>query len=158
LLREEGRYDEAEGALKAALEIARPALGNDHQLVAIYTLNLASVHLARGEAAAAEPLIRDALRIRLLAPQAVPNRRRILPEDDWSIGAAKSLLGASLAALGRYSDAETVLLEARRDLEALSPPPLREVQTATTRLVDLYRAWGKAAEADRYRALLLTGR
>ena len=87
LLREQGRYDEALDALQKALAIARPALGNDHQLVAIYALNLASVHLARGEPAVAEPLIRDALRIRLLAPQAVPNRRRILPEDDWSIGA-----------------------------------------------------------------------
>jgi eukaryotic-like serine/threonine-protein kinase len=153
LLREQGRYDEAVDALQKALAIARPALGNDHQLVAIYALNLASVHLARGEPAVAEPLIRDALRIRLLAPQAVPNRRRILPEDDWSIGAAKSLLGSALTARGRYREAETVLLEARRDLDALSPPPPREVDAAITRLIDLYTAWGRPAEADRYRAL-----
>ena len=56
-------------ALEAALAIARPALGSEHQLIAIYTINLASVHLARREPAAAEALLRDGLRIRLLAPQ-----------------------------------------------------------------------------------------
>jgi serine/threonine protein kinase/tetratricopeptide (TPR) repeat protein len=111
LFREQGRYDEAADALRKAVEIARPALGDDHQLVAIYKLNLASVYLARGEPAVAEPLIRDALRIRLLAPQAVPNRRRILPEDDWSPDAARSLLASALTALGRSREAETVLLE-----------------------------------------------
>src|SRR5262245_4480113 len=52
----QGRYDEAAAALENALEIARPALGRDHQLVAIYTINLASVQLARKDPAAAEAL------------------------------------------------------------------------------------------------------
>ena len=86
------------------------------------------MHLARGEPAAAEALLREGLRIRLLrAADWCPNRRRIFPEDDWSVGAAKSLLGAALTALARYGEAEAVLLEARRDLEALSPPPPRDV-------------------------------
>jgi serine/threonine protein kinase len=158
VVREQGRDDEAARALEAALEIARPALGADHQLIAIYTLNLASLQLARGEAEAAEPLIRDALRIRHLAPQAVPNRRRIRPEDDWSIGAAKSLLGTALIALKRYEEAEAALLEARRDVEAAVPPSPRDVHDTTTRLIGLYTAWGKPAEAERYRALVAHGR
>ena len=126
----------------------------DHQLIAIYTINLASVHLARGEPEAAEPLLREGLRIRALAPQLVPNRRRIFPEDDWTVGATKSLLGAALTALARYGEAETVLLEARRDLDAMSPPPRPDVDANITRLVDLYIAWGKQDEAARYRAVL----
>ena len=110
------------------LAIARPALGSEHQLIAIYTINLASVQLARKEPKAAEALLRDGLRIRVLSPQLIPNRRRIFPEDDWSVGATKSLLGASLIALGRYSEAEAVLLEARRDLAAVSPPSRRDVR------------------------------
>ena len=98
VLRDQGRDEEAAAALEEALRIARPALGSDHQLIAIYSINLASVHLARREPAAAEPLLRDAVRIRALAPQLVPNRRRIAPDDDWSVGAAKSLLGATLTA------------------------------------------------------------
>ena len=154
ILRDQGRNDEAAAALEGALAIARPALGSDHQLIAIYTINLASVHLARGEPEAAEPLLREGLRIRALAPQLVPNRRRIFPEDDWSVGATKSLLGAALTALARYGEAETVLLEARRDLDAMSPLPRPDVDANITRLVDLYIAWGKQDKAARYRALL----
>jgi hypothetical protein len=95
------RYDEAASALRQALDIARPALGHVHQLVAIYTINLASVELARNKPAAAEALIREALPIRERAPGIVPMRRRIFPEDDWSIAATKRLLEASLAAQRR---------------------------------------------------------
>jgi serine/threonine protein kinase/Tfp pilus assembly protein PilF len=154
VLYDQGRYDEAAAALQSALAIARPALGNEHQLIAIYTINLGSVQLARGQPEAAEPLIREGLRIRLLSPHMVPNRRRILPEDDWTIGATTSLLGASLTALGKYSEAEVVLLEARRDLEALAAPPKRDLHRTLMRLVDLYTAWGNHDKAARYRALL----
>jgi hypothetical protein len=47
-----------------------------------------------------------------------------------------------------------VVLEARRDLDAMSLPPRRDVHATITRLVDLYVAWGKHDEAARYRALL----
>jgi serine/threonine protein kinase len=139
VLRDQGRLGEAAAALEAALAIARPALGNEHQLVAIYSSNLAAVQLARKEPRAAEALLRDALRIRSRAAQLVPNRRRIFPEDDWSVGATRSLLGAALTALGRYDEAETVLLEARRDLDAMTPPPRREIETADARLEALRR-------------------
>jgi eukaryotic-like serine/threonine-protein kinase len=154
VLRDQGRYDEAAAALESALKIARPVLGSDHQLIAIYTINLGSVQLARRQPAAAEALIREGLRIRLLSPQMVPNRRRILPEDDWSIGAIKSLLGASLIARAKYKEAEAALLEARRDLDALPVPESRDVHATISRLVDLYTAWGKRDEASRYRTLL----
>ena len=154
ILRDQGRYDEAAAALEAALAIARPALGSEHQLIAIYTINLASVHLARKHPQAAEALLRDGLRIRIVSPQLIPNRRRIFPEDDWSVGATKSLLGASLIALTRYSEAEAVLLEAHKDLAAVSPPSRRDVHETITRLIGLYVAWGKHDEAAHYRALL----
>ena len=154
IFRDQGRYDEAAAALEAALAIARPALGSEHQLIAIYTINLASVQLARKRPQAAEALLREGLRIRVRSPQLVPNRRRIFPEDDWSVGATKSLLGASLIALARYSEAEAVLLEARGDLAAVSPPSRRDVHETISRLIDLYVAWGKPDKADHYRVLL----
>jgi hypothetical protein len=112
------------------------------------------VQLARGQPGAAEPLLRDGLRIRLLAPTLVPNRRRILPEDDWSVAATRSLLGAALTALARYDEAETVLLEAIRDLDATTPPPRRDLDATIARLVDLYRAWGRPDKAAQYQARL----
>jgi len=155
VLIDQGRYDEAAAALESALNIARPALGSDHQLIAIYTINLGSVQLARGEPKSAETLVREGLRVRLLAPQMVPNRRRILPDDDWSIGATRSLLGAALTAQAKYREAESVLLAARHDLESLPAPVQSVVRANTRRIVDLYTTWGKPDEAARYNITLV---
>jgi hypothetical protein len=154
VLREQGLYDEAASALQEASGIARTALGSDHQLFAIYTINLASVHLVRKEPAAAEALLREGLHIRAQFPGLVPSRRRTFREDDWSVGATKSLLGASLIALARYDEAEAALLDARRDLESVPASGGAELKATITRLVELYVAWGKADRAAAYRTLL----
>jgi hypothetical protein len=104
VLSRQGRYEEAAVALQSALKIAGPALGPDHQLVAIYTLNLAAVQLARrtpDATASAEILLHDGLRIRALAPGVVPSRRRTVAEDDWSLASARSLLDAVVVAQRR---------------------------------------------------------
>ena len=118
VLFEQKKYDEAASALHEAIDIARPLLGSEHPLVAIYNINLASVELARKNAPAAEALLRQALPVRLRTPGIVPTRRRAFPEDDWSVGAIKSLLGAALATLGHHAEAESMLLEATRELSA----------------------------------------
>ena len=107
----QGKVDEAASMLQEALQIALPALGSEHQLIAIYKINLASVQLARKDAVAAESLLRQALPIRARAPGVVPVRRRAFPEDDWSVAATKSLLGAALSAQSRYGEAEALLRE-----------------------------------------------
>src|SRR5262245_9665059 len=92
VLLRQNRYDEAASALQSALDIAGFALGPDHPLVAIYSINLAAVQLERrtpAAAASAELLLRDGLRVRSLAPNVVPTRRRTFAEDDWSVGATK---------------------------------------------------------------------
>ena len=150
----QARYDEAAGALREALEIARPALGSDHQLVAIYAINFASVQLAGNHSVAAEQLLREALPIRARAPGLVPSRRRTISEDDWSVATTNALLGASLVAQRRYSDAEAVLLKARRDLDTQPQPPARDVKATMNALVRLYDAWGKRDAAAVYRARL----
>jgi len=148
------RFDEAAASLEEALAIARPALGTDHQLTAIYTINLASVRLTQNKAIAAEQLLRQALPIRARAPNILPSRRRTMPEDDWSVAGIRTLLGRSLIAQGRYADAEAILLEARRDLDAQAPPRTRDVTATLTALVQLYDAWGRPDTAATYRALL----
>src|SRR5262249_23098974 len=147
-------YHEAAAALEGALAIARPALGRDHQLVAIYTSNLAAVQLARKDAVAAEALAREALRVRSLAPGLVPSRRRTFVEDDWSVGATKSLLGAALVALGGVPGGEARRRRAPDDLRAMPAPPRREITDTTVRLIQLYDAWGVPERAATYRAAL----
>ena len=154
VLRLQRRHNEAAAALQEAVAMSRPTLGDDHQLVAIYTINLASVQLARHEPASAEALLREGLRIRARAPSVVPGRRRMFLEDDWSLGATKSLLGASITALKRYQEAEAMLLDARRDLQSVPAVRGVEMKDTITRLVDLYVAWGKSENARAYRSLL----
>jgi serine/threonine protein kinase/tetratricopeptide (TPR) repeat protein len=154
ILLADGKHDEAASALRDALSIAVPAFGSDHPLTAIYKINLASVHLARNEAAAAEPLLRQALAVRSRAPGLVPTRRRTLPEDDWSVAATRSLLGAALVALKRYDEAEAVLLEARRELSAAPGPQRLEEAETITRLIRLYNAWGRPERAAALQTLL----
>jgi serine/threonine-protein kinase len=153
-LREQRRYDEAADALQEALNITRAAFGSDHQLVAIYTINLASIQLARNEPTAAERLLREGLRVRSRAPGIVPVRRRTVREDDWSLGATRSLLGACLLAERRYPEAEDMLLDARRQLEALPAAGGAEMKVAIARLIELYVAWGKPDKAASFRAQL----
>lgn len=150
----QGQVDRAASALTEALEITRPALGTDHQLVGIYTINLAVVQLARHQPREAETLAREGLRIRSLAPGLVPARRRTFPEDDWSIGATKSLLGAALMAQGRYLEAEPVLLAARRELESAPSPRAPEIEATISRLAELYVAMGRRETAAQYKAQL----
>ena len=99
-------------------------------------------------------MLREGLRIRTHAPEIVPIRRRTFLEDDWSLGATKSLLGATLVSLGRYNEAETVLLDARNDLASHGPPQAPVMRATLTRLVQLYVAWGKPERAAAFRALL----
>ena len=152
VLREQNKYDEAASVLEDALKIARPALGSEHPLVAIYEINLASVQLARHDAGAADTLLRRALPARVRAPGIVPTRRRSFPEDDWSVGATKSLRGATLAALEHYEEAEAMLLDADRELEATNQRD--EARTTITRLAALYDAWGRHDKATAYRMQL----
>jgi eukaryotic-like serine/threonine-protein kinase len=145
------RPGEAAVALDEALDIGRPVLGIDHQLLAIFSINRAAVYLAQNEARQAEALLRDALRVRSRAPGVLPNRRRALVEDEWGVGATKSLLGASLVALHRYDEAESVLLEARRDLEGVAGTRPDQIATTVDRIRNLYIAWGKSDRAAAYR-------
>jgi serine/threonine protein kinase/tetratricopeptide (TPR) repeat protein len=154
VLLEQHRYQEAVAALEGALAVARPVLGRDHQLVAIYTINLASVQLARKDFVAAEALAREGLRIRSLAPDLMPSRRRTFVEEDWTIGGTKSLLGAALLARGQLSEAETVLLDALQDLEATPSPRRRDVNDTISRLIQLYDARELPERAAAYRAAL----
>ena len=92
-----GRHREALDTLRTAIDIVRASFGETHQLVAIFTLNAGAVHLALGDPAAATPLLLEGLRLRALAPDVVPSRRRTLPEDDWSLDdARRALASASL--------------------------------------------------------------
>jgi serine/threonine protein kinase/Tfp pilus assembly protein PilF len=142
-LREQARFDEAQAAVVEAIEITRAALGDEHPRIAAYTAHLAQIYLERGDAAHAEPLARAALVL----------RQRVSPGDAWRIAATQSLLGAALAALARYDEAEPLLLEADRVLQDIPGPQGRETAAHRERLTAFREARRLAAsetsESDR---------
>jgi serine/threonine protein kinase/Tfp pilus assembly protein PilF len=137
-LRERGDYDGAEARIRQALAIARPAYGDAHPLVALFQVNLARVELARGRPALAEPLLRQSLGC----------FRRVAAPGDWRIAVTESLLGSALTALGRYPEAESLLLDASPTLEPKEGTPGhkgRDARANRERLAALYAAWGRPA-------------
>lgn len=142
-LRAQQRLDEALTAFDEAHRIARTTLGDEHPTTAMCMTSTARVHLDRGEPRRAEPLLRQALAI----------RQRLFRNDDGRVAATKGLLGEALTSLGRYEEAERLLLDAHGALADRSESRPRDVRESVDRLVRLYSAWGRPVKAAHYREL-----
>ena len=121
-------------------------LGDEHPHTLTSINNMAALLNAQVRYAEAEQLVRESLPIHI----------RILGENHWRSAEALSLLGAALAGLERYEEAETHLLEGQAGMDAL-PRGWRRTQNlapSIARLVHLYDAWGKPEKAAEWRAQL----
>ena len=74
-----------------------------------------------------------------------------MPAGAWQIANAQSLVGALLTARARYEEAERLLTSAHDALLADQGSNSRLTSDARKRVADLYEAWGKPAEAARWR-------
>jgi tetratricopeptide (TPR) repeat protein len=138
-LTDAGRYEEAAALVEESLAIRERALGPEHPqfagtLTVKANLMLATQRYEEARAAAAE-----AQRVLRLS----------LPDDSWQVAAARSTEGAALARLGDFAAAESLLLASLPGLENSPIPGLPEV--GRQRLRELYLAWGRPAQAARYR-------
>lgn len=75
--------------------------------------------------------------------------------NDWSAFYAQSMLGGALLGQKKYTEAEPILLKGyegmkQRDAKIPKEGKVRLTE-AVTRLVQLYDAWGKPAEAAKWR-------
>ena len=86
-----------------------------------------------------------------LAQLARSSLLKTLPEDHWLVAYASSAEGATLAHMGSYPEAESLLLSSIEPLE-LAPIP-GVVKQHRIRLANLYAGWGKPGEAARYRLI-----
>jgi eukaryotic-like serine/threonine-protein kinase len=123
----QGRLDEAQALLDQAVDISAPQLGNDHPRVITATLAQARVRIARGEAAAAEPSLRNTLAV----------RRRLYPAGDWRIAQAQSLLGSALYSQKKYAEAEPLMIAAGHGLKPVPGRQARERSANEQRLESL---------------------
>ena len=103
-----GDDHEAEKLFTEALNIQRHFRGNEHLTVAHSQVNLAALIIEQD--ASREALETAAVLLR----QALSTLVRKKPAGDWEIARAESVLGALLARLGRFAEAESCLIESHR--------------------------------------------
>jgi serine/threonine protein kinase/Tfp pilus assembly protein PilF len=133
-----GDFNGAEREFRDILAARPRSASASNASVSTALLGLGEVLLARRKAAEAEPFLRQALDLRLAT----------LPPHHWQLAEARGALGACLTELGRYSEAEPLLVASLADLRG-RPGAGR----AAARLVRLYEAWGRPDQARPYRAL-----
>jgi serine/threonine-protein kinase len=86
--------------------------------------------------------------------QSLKLRRETLPEGHWLIASGESVLGEHLARLGKFAEAERVLLSSEAVLNTQRGDQSPQVRDARRRLVDLYLAWRRPVDAARWQASL----
>jgi eukaryotic-like serine/threonine-protein kinase len=139
-LHAQGKAAEAEPMLRRNLEDRRRVLGDRHPDTLVALDHLASMLFHYGRAAEAEPL--------LLTSQAL---RRQVGSPPSQLAATEVLLGRCLIVLGRYGEAEPILLGAHKRLRADGVGSPDSVREAAAQIAALYEGWKKPAEAMEWR-------
>jgi tetratricopeptide (TPR) repeat protein len=137
-----GKPSEAEPLLREALPLARKLFPAGHPEIASTLLLVGRAAVESGRAKEAEPLLTEALAI----------RRKKLPAGDWGVASAGAVLGDCLRAQGRYAEAEPLLRSAEAAFAKARGTSPRRHRDVIDRLVWLYEAWNKPAEAAAWRA------
>ncbi len=144
IYRNQSRYVEADSVMSHAVQITRSAFGDEHPWLGIFLQNHGRVHIEWGNARIAESILREAFDI----------HRHVYPEGDWRTAEAGGWLGKALSHLGRYEEAEPLMLESFRAFEHRWGLQDRRTSTVLERVIDFYRAWDKPEAADSYFTLL----
>jgi tetratricopeptide (TPR) repeat protein len=126
---------------RRALEGQRVLLPAGHPSAAETLAGLGAALLEDGEAAAAEPLLREAL---ALASE------RLLPRQ-VTRAEASAALGDAFLAQRRHAEAEPLLVAAHEGFQASRGSGHPSTVRTRQRLVRLYDGWGRPSDAARYR-------
>jgi ATP/maltotriose-dependent transcriptional regulator MalT len=134
-----GNLDAAESTSRQVLKIYEKSLPPRHLYVAATRHLLGEVLLRRGQLSRAESELRGALDVEL--GSAGPG--------DWRAARTEASLGWLLIAENNSAEGETMLVAARSKLLKTVGPLHPEVELATKRLADYYRAHHRDADAVR---------
>jgi tetratricopeptide (TPR) repeat protein len=140
---EKGEYAQAEPLLDEAYEINQRIRPSDHPDMGITRYSLAVLYLATNRAAEAHEM----------AAAARETLAHSLSPEHWRTGWASTLDGAALAQLGRYEEAEPLLISGYEVLSMAAGAPEAQVDSALGYLVDFYATKENTAAAERYREL-----
>jgi len=136
-----GRLDEAEARFRQAIALFRGQGLESRRGLAGALSGLARLLAAQGEVAEAEALFQESCAI----------DDAVYGLHHWSSSYCRVLQGAFLSSQARFEEAEALLLRAYPIVvESLGEDHERSVK-AREHLTALYEAWGRPAEAARYR-------
>jgi serine/threonine-protein kinase len=144
ILMSRGELDEAETLFREKLERGARHWGPEDEETLVATNNLADVLMRKDRLEEAEALFRDA----------VETATRVLGPDHYKTTNFRHNLGRCLTRLARYDEAEEQLQLCYRSRAATLPPDNPRVVQAIRSLAMLYDAWGREADAARYREML----
>jgi tetratricopeptide (TPR) repeat protein len=140
LLTESGDYSAADAYLQDGLKMRRRLFGEAHPEIASSLLHVAIFQIATRN-------YQDAL---VSARAAREMYTSALSASNWKTALAQSVNGAALAGVGKHAEAERELLQAYT-LLSQNAAALPDYRNLTRRyLAELYRQWGRPAEAARY--------
>ena len=135
----EGKYAEAEPLLDESLAIREKVVGTSHPDYGSALTLKAIVQLE-------EKRYQEALET---AEKAEKILKENFPADHWRVAMAENVVGSALAGLGRYEEAEPLMLESNKILADAPMPGVAE--RSRERLAKLYSDWGKNELALRFR-------
>jgi eukaryotic-like serine/threonine-protein kinase len=138
------RVDPALPLFEQTLAKRKETLGPDHPNTLNTMNNLAMAYQKNGDFAKAELTLRELL---VICQKKHP--------DTWTTFYTQSQLGASLLSQKKYAEAEPLQqagYEGMKQREAKIPPQRKvRLTEALERLVQLYDAWGKPEQAQKWR-------
>jgi serine/threonine-protein kinase len=144
LLVDQHRYAEAANAAREVLGLRGKTLPEGHPAIASSLQSLGRSLDRMGDVDGGGRALEESLEL----------RRASLPPGHWLIVAAQNALGEHRVFMKRYAAAEALLLPTYEKLVELRGPKASVVQDALARIVALYEAWGKPAEAAKWRTKL----
>ncbi|MCC6428401.1 MAG: serine/threonine protein kinase [Phycisphaerales bacterium] len=139
-VQDRGDLVEAELMFREALAMRRKLLTDQHPSVAESQTGLANLLV---EARQFDEALTTAKEARLACVKA-------FPEGHWRIAVADGVEGAALSGLGRFDQAEPLLLSSFKALESEKGAAIY-LADARRRLIGLYEAWNKPDSAAPYR-------
>ncbi|MEO8063245.1 MAG: tetratricopeptide repeat protein [Pseudomonadota bacterium] len=138
------RYAEAVPLAQEVLALRGKTLPDTNVMVSSAMTVLGRALGPLGQTEEADRLLRESLAL----------RRQHLPAGHWATASVESMIGANLTLMKRYDEAEGMLISSERQLLAARGENAPILADARQRLVDLYVAWNKPEEAERWRVKL----
>ncbi|HUN82119.1 MAG TPA: tetratricopeptide repeat protein, partial [Phycisphaerae bacterium] len=143
LLAMDGQNEEAERIIGGELEQRRKILPASHPAIATSLVTMGVIHLNLRHPELAEPLFREALRIREAA----------LGAENQETVECRGFVGESLVRMGRIDEAEPLLLGSFESLRRDSTARPLSKKEAAQRLANLYEVKGESAKVAVWRGI-----